>query len=178
MAPAKRRRASGCATSPSCTRWKQTDTLDDHDNREAHGDKEEELVLVIRGELLKKYPNAIIYAHRAEWERVGDVPAGAIDKTRPRRLRVLTAQEEASELRRYVKTPLYDAAVAPDIYFFGFDLTADEVLNGGRPEAAGRRRPGLVLRDQGAAGRAALRPRHRRCCPAGIDHDVESARVE
>jgi hypothetical protein len=122
--------------------WKQTDTLDDHDNREAHGDKEEELVLVVRGELLKKYPNAIVYAHRAEWERVGDVPTGAIDKTRPRRLRVLTAQEEASELRRYVKTPLYDAAVSPDIYFFGFDLTATEVLNGVDPKRPGEEGPG------------------------------------
>src|SRR5687767_1125915 len=36
----------------------------------------------------------------------------------------------------------------------------------------------MVLRDQGASRRAALRPRHRRCCPAGFDHDVESARVE
>jgi hypothetical protein len=117
--------------------WKKTDQLDDHDNREAHGDKEEELVLVIRGELLKKYPNAIIYAHRAEWERVGDVPTGAIDKARPRRLRVLTPQEEASELRRYVKTPLYDAAVSPDIYFFGFDLTATEVRNGVDPTRPG-----------------------------------------
>ena len=122
--------------------WKRTDTLEDHDNREAHGDKEEELVLVIRGELLKKYPNAVIYAHRAEWERVGDAPTGAIDKSRPRRLRVLTAQEETSELRRYVKTPLYDAAVAPDIYFFGFDLTADEVLNGVDPKRPGEEGPG------------------------------------
>jgi hypothetical protein len=117
--------------------WKQTDTLNDHDNREAYGDKEEELVLVVRGELLKKYPNAIVYAHRAEWERVGDVPTGAIDKTRPRRLRVLTAEEEASELRRYVKTPLYDASVAPDIYFFGFDLTVTEALNGADPQRPG-----------------------------------------
>jgi hypothetical protein len=122
--------------------WKQTESLDDHDNREAHGDKEEELVLVIRGELLKKYPNAIIYAHRAEWERVGDAPGGAVDKTRPRRLRVLTAEEEASELRRYVKTPLYDAAVSPDIYFFGFDLTATEVLNGVDPKRPGEEGPG------------------------------------
>ena len=122
--------------------WKKTEHLDDHDNREAYGDKEEELVLVIRGELLKKYPNAIIYAHRAEWERVGDVPNGAIDKARPRRLRVLTATEEANELRRYVKTPLYDAAVAPDIYFFGFDLTADEALKGRDPKRPNEEGPG------------------------------------
>ena len=122
--------------------WKPAETLADHDNREAYGDKEEELVLVIRGELLKKYPNAIVYAHRAEWERVGDVPTGAIDKARPRRLRVLTAEEEAGALRDYVKTPLYDASVAPDIYFFGFDLTATEVLKGTDPKRPGEEGPG------------------------------------
>jgi hypothetical protein len=122
--------------------WKPGETLADHDNREAHGDKEEELVLVIRGELRKKYPNAIVYAHRAEWERVGDVSTGAIDKARPRRLRVLTAQEEAGDLRGNIKTPLYDAAVAPDIYFFGFDLTATEVLNGVDPTRPGDEGPG------------------------------------
>ena len=158
--------------------WRPNESLDDHDNREAHGDKEEELVLVIRGELFKKYPNAIIYAHRANWERVGDVPTGAIDKSRPRRLRVLTAQEEASELRRYVKTPLYDAAVAPDIYFFGFDLTADRGAERCGSETAWRRRGGMVLRHQGAARRAALRPRHRRHDAAGVDYHVESAGVE
>ena len=99
-------------------------------------------MLVIRGELLKKYPNAVIYAHRAEWERIGDVPTGAIDKSRPRRLRVLTAQEEAGELRRYVRTPLYDAAVAPDIYFFGFDLDAAEALNGTDPQRPAEEGPG------------------------------------
>ena len=56
-----------------------------------------------------------------------------------------------------VKTPLYEAKVDPDIYFFGFDLTAEKARGGADRER--RRGPGLVLRHQGAAGRAALRPR-------------------
>ena len=52
---------------PPLHRWPTASTLGDHDNRERPGENEEELVLVIRGELLKKYPNAVIYAQRAEW---------------------------------------------------------------------------------------------------------------
>ena len=43
--------------------------------------------------------------------------------------------------RRSCKTPLYEAKVDPDIYFFGFDLTAEEA-RGGTRRAADRRRPG------------------------------------
>ena len=59
--------------------------------------------------------------------------------------------------RQASRTPLYEAKVEPDIYFFGFDLTADEA-DGGDGDAP-ERRARLVLRDQGAARRAALRPR-------------------
>ena len=118
------------------------DRLDDHDHREAQGDKEEELVLVIRGELLKKYPNAIVYAHRADWERVGNVPGGAIDKSRPRKLRDLNPAQETNPPRDVVKTPLYEASVEPDIYFFGFDLTARTAKGGFVPPNASEENPG------------------------------------
>ena len=102
--------------------WSRFSHLGDHDYREQGGDKEEEVVLVIRGELLKKYPNAVIYAHRARWQPSND----DIDKTQERRLVDLTPAEEDKPPRDKVKTPLYKAQVAPDIYFFGFDLTAEE----------------------------------------------------
>ena len=38
----------------------------------------------------------------------------------------MTPAEEANPPRDKVKTPLYKAQVAPDIYFFGFDLTIEE----------------------------------------------------
>lgn len=105
---------------PELHRWNLSSDLGDHDHREAQGDKEEEIVLVIRGELLKKYPNAVIYAHRADWMRKVD---GSIDKAQPRRLKPLADAQGANPPRDTVKTPLYEAQVEPDLYFFGFDLT-------------------------------------------------------
>jgi hypothetical protein len=91
--------------------WPPTSDLGKNDNREPGEQAEQGLVLVIRGELLKKYPNAIISAQPAAWQRTG---AGRPDKSK---VRVL--DESAKPV-----TPLYEARVAPDVFFFGFDLTA------------------------------------------------------
>ncbi len=112
---------------PELHRWDTNTALGTHDNRKAQGQQGAELVLVIRGELLKKYPTAVIYAHRAAWELTGD---GQPDKTKPRKLADLTPALEANPPRDLVKTPLYEAKVDPDIYFFGFDLTADQAKGG------------------------------------------------
>jgi hypothetical protein len=112
---------------PKLHEWDVDTGLGAHDNREAQGDKEEELVLVIRGELLKKYPTAVIYANRAAWERDAQ---GAIDKTKPRQLAPIPPGQDANPPRDIVKTPLYEAKVDPDIYFFGFDLTAEAARGG------------------------------------------------
>ena len=82
---------------------------------------------MIRGELLKKYPTAVIYAHRAEWRLR---PDGSIDPTQERRLVDLTPAEEANPPRAKVRMPLFDAKVEPDIYFFGFDLSEEEARGG------------------------------------------------
>ena len=105
---------------PPLHMWLPFSTLGEHDYR---GGRAEDLVLVIRGELLKKYPTAVILAHRADWQRDG---TGAIDKSQPRRLIKLTDAEAADPPRTKVRTPLYEAKIDPDIYFFGFDLTAVE----------------------------------------------------
>ena len=107
---------------PPLHRWSRFSKLGAHDHREEGGESEQEVVLVIRGELLKKYPTAVIYAHRARWQPSND----EIDNTLERRLVELTPAQEANPPRDIVKTPLYQAQVAPDIYFFGFDLTAEE----------------------------------------------------
>jgi hypothetical protein len=112
---------------PPIHKWSKNSKLGDHDNREAYGDKEEELVLVIRGELLKKYPNAVIYAHQAKWQLNGD---GTINNKVERELVTLTPAQEDSPPRTIIKTPLYEAKVDPDIYFFGFDLTALKARGG------------------------------------------------
>jgi hypothetical protein len=112
---------------PELHRWPIDTGLGAHDNRETQGEEEDEVVLVIRGELLKKYPTAVIYAHRAAWERTSD---GKIDKSQVRKLWPLSPADEANPPRTLVKTPLYEAKVDPDIYFFGFDLTAEEARGG------------------------------------------------
>jgi hypothetical protein len=105
---------------PQLHLWSRMSDLGSHDHREREGDKEEEVVLVIRGELLKRYPTAVIYAHHAAW----DVSSGSVDKTKPRDLDTPTAADLKEPPRDKVRTPLYQAKVEPDIYFFGFDLTA------------------------------------------------------
>jgi hypothetical protein len=94
-----------------------------HDHREENaGANEEELVLVIRGELLKRYPNTVIYAQKARWAETN----GAFDNKKPRFIDDLAEMTEAELLalpRDLVKTPLYEAKITPDIYFLGFDLT-------------------------------------------------------
>jgi hypothetical protein len=104
--------------------WSRASALGDHDHRDRGGD-EAEIVLVIRGELLKKYPTAVIYAHRARWQRK---PDGTIDNGLERRLEDPGAADAPNPSRELVKTPLYEAKVDPDIYFFGFDLTAQAAL--------------------------------------------------
>jgi len=126
---------------PPLHRWANDEALGDHDHREAEGENEDELVLVIRGELLKRYPTAVIYAHRACWQRKDDGTeadlqkhpcerSGEIDNTRERRLVALTPAEEDKPPTSKVRTPLYEAKIDPDIYFFGFDLTEDEAKGG------------------------------------------------
>jgi hypothetical protein len=110
---------------PPIHKWSKFSALGDHDNREKPGDKEQEAVLVIRGELLKKYPNAVIYAHRAKWKpKEGSTTEP--DRKQERELVPLPSGSEENPPRDTVKTPLYEAKVDPDIYFFGFDLTIVE----------------------------------------------------
>lgn len=92
--------------------WPLTSDLGDNDNRQADAPPREELVLVVRGELLKKYPNAVISAQPALWQLTGGRP----DKSKERVL-----DESVPPM-----TPLYEARVAPDLYFFGFALTAEQ----------------------------------------------------
>jgi hypothetical protein len=105
---------------PPIHTWSRSSHLGDHDHREAPGEKEEEVVLVIRGELLKKYPTAVIYAQRARWQ----LTDGEIDTGKPREFETDGPEEDR------LKSPMYEAKADPDITFLGFDLTAEEVQGG------------------------------------------------
>jgi hypothetical protein len=110
---------------PELHRWSLDSALGRQNNRSTAAG--EDAVLVIRGELLKKYPTAVIYAHRAKWERK---PDNSIDLTQPRTLEDIDAAFEDKPPTIIVRTPLYEAKVDPDIYFFGFDLTIPQAKGG------------------------------------------------
>lgn len=94
--------------------WPSNTELGTHNNRstDAGTVPEAQLVLVIRGDLLKKYPSAVIYAQRAEWQLNDD---NEHDYSKPRIL--------ASDTEQY---PIFGAKIDPDINFVGFNFTACE----------------------------------------------------
>ncbi|MGE5830969.1 MAG: hypothetical protein ACM30G_21790 [Micromonosporaceae bacterium] len=100
--------------------WPPTAALGANDNREEGGAREDDLVLVIRGELLKKYPTAAIYAHRARWQPDNLHP----DPTQERVPVELLDEEHPSTDE--IRLPRYEAKIDPDVYLLGFNLTADE----------------------------------------------------
>jgi hypothetical protein len=129
---------------PKLHLWPKASTLGAHDHRQPpNTPPKDEVVLSIRGELLKRYPTAVIYAHNADWQRTN----GVIDKSLIRQPIELTEAEEADPPRDKVKTPLYEAKVDPDITFFGFDLTVAEARGNPDTDDAGwffiiKERPG------------------------------------
>ena len=91
--------------------WESTTTLGSHENRPLPpgGDKDDaRVVLVVRGDLLKKYPTVVIYAQQAKW---------AVENGRD--VRVLDNDNPALT----IKHPIFKAEIEPDIRFLGFDLT-------------------------------------------------------
>jgi hypothetical protein len=86
-----------------------------------------DLVLTVRGELLKKYPNTLIYAQKAHMARNRD---GALD---PSMKPVIRAIESEAEMQAELRFPLFTAEVSPDIRFFGFDLTIAQAKGADKP---------------------------------------------
>jgi hypothetical protein len=118
---------------PKLHEWKSASKLGSHDNRQKPGEPaREEVVLVIRGELLKKYPTAVVYAHKAEWTI--DPNTGQISTNLVRSLHLSQEGDKEKPDTNVIKTPLYSAKLDPDIYFFGFDLTVIEARGQGSPQ--------------------------------------------
>lgn len=78
------------------------------------GGKKEKLVLIIRGELLKKYPNTVIYAQKA------------LADPNPQKKFRIREEPTHEEFVKEFKFPIFKAEVDPDIKFFGFELTIEE----------------------------------------------------
>jgi hypothetical protein len=113
---------------PEIHKWSLHSQLGMHNHREGQG-QAALLVLVIRGELLKRYPTAVIYAQKSQWHRR---PDHSIDVNAERELVELSPAEEVSLPPAKIRKPLFEAKVDPDIYFIGFDLRATEAKGGTR----------------------------------------------
>lgn len=105
--------------------WMTASTLGTHrpPERPSTGD----LVLTIRGELLKKY-HTIVYAQKAHMARNR---AGTLD---PSLKPVIKAVATATEMATEIRFPLFTADVDPDLRFFGFDLTIQSAKGAERPQ--------------------------------------------
>jgi len=107
--------------------WQSGSHLGSHDARQRSGAQTaDDLVLVIRGELLKRYPGAVIYAQAGQWATTN----GTIDPSKERTLVQIDPSEESDPPRAKLRTPLYMAKVEPDLYFLGFDLTIEDARGG------------------------------------------------
>lgn len=119
---------------PKLHYWPRASKLGEHDHRQRPGEPEiEEVVLVIRGELLKKYPNAVVYAHKAVWQK-DETPQHNFDKTQARMLYQEAEGESDKPSFDVIRTPLYKAQVEPDITFFGFKLDVEEAKGDSDPQ--------------------------------------------
>ncbi len=104
--------------------WGTLTSLGTH-NRQ-HGKKN--LVLVVRGELLKKYPNTIIYAQKAHIYK--DPTTGGPNGTQEPV--IIDVQTEA-DMHGEIKFPMFKADIDPDYKFFGFDLTREDARGAASP---------------------------------------------
>jgi hypothetical protein len=106
--------------------WGSSTDLGTHENRPLPrgGAAESKLVLVVRGDLFKKYPSTIIFAQKAKW-----VDDEEDDFLPPRKIRVL----DEAHPQQNRKDPIFKAEVEPDIKFIGFDLTASIVKGDPKP---------------------------------------------
>ena len=91
---------------PPIVTWALPDPLGDHPNRSG---VTAPLVLIVRGELLRRYPDAIIYAAPAKLD--GD--ARTIDDSAPE------------------QHPIFHGTLAPDMNFFGFNISVDDAKGDG-----------------------------------------------
>jgi len=109
---------------PAIHAW-TTGTMGDH----LGGGAGAKLVLLIRGDLLRRYPRAVIYAAKAKWVRAAD------EQGNPLHHREL-APLELDDQGKYPmneKYPIFQGTLTPDITFLGFDLSPKEAAPEGEP---------------------------------------------
>ena len=93
---------------PPMNTWPLTRPLGQNENRtDVPADN---VILLVRGELLRRYPNTVIFAGKAKAGEGGDNG------------RVLDETDE--------RMPIFRGTLSPDITFFGFNLSVDDARGG------------------------------------------------
>lgn len=105
-------------------KWFSASQLGNHNARNPTGKKQ--VVLVVKGELFKKYPNTIVYAQKAHIFKKDGV-------SDPSQEPVIIEVQTANEMMTEIKFPIFKADVNPDIKFFGFDLDIDQARGDENP---------------------------------------------
>lgn len=82
------------------------------------------VVLIVRGEVLRRFPNTSIYMARAKWTSNGRRVARVEEASH-------VTEEDASS--KHIKFPNFRGNLDPDIAFMGFNLTPSEALGGSLP---------------------------------------------
>ena len=92
-----------------------------------------QLVLLLRGDVIHRYPNLMVYAARAAWNA-----------------------EQKRELDSEEQQPIFSGTLKPDVAFFGFNLTAEQAR--GDSDTPGQGDPGwfFVLQEQPSEPRFGL----------------------
>jgi hypothetical protein len=90
--------------------WPKTSQLGQNSPRPPVSPGEERLVLVVRGDLVRRYPNTEVYALQAI---VGDGPKRNLGEAR--------------------QNPIFRGTLRPDLFFFGFNLTPKSAIGGTEP---------------------------------------------
>ena len=104
--------------------WRPPSDLKEHSPRPpVPGGDSDYLVLFIRGDLLRRYPNTEVYAVKAKW-------GGPVDG------RVIDDPANDVEAKVKIAHPLFSGFMDPDANFFGFALTKEEVLGDGIRDGA------------------------------------------
>ncbi len=100
---------------PPINTWPLPNGLGQHENRT--GIVENNLVLIVRGELLRRYPNTIIFAGKAVKNDKGEI-----------------VLDESAGAEAEYKHPIFSGTLGTDITFLGFNLTAAQA--GGQDPSA------------------------------------------
>jgi hypothetical protein len=117
-----------------------------NDNRAEQG-QGEQLVLLVRGDLFKKYPDTLVYA----------VPAVVTDWGRAPALEEFLVDGAAESATRIL--PVFEGSLPPDLTFFGFPFSAAEArgrAEDGEDEARFPRGIFLVLEERVSEARFGL----------------------